>query len=68
MDNPSIYMVNETNDGGVRFSAPDTAMPGLIAIFLSQGYRITTRAEYDQALRNAELVDAEVAEESRYND
>ena len=67
MDNPFIYMVNETSDGGVRLSAPDTAMPFLIAILLGQGYHIATRAEYDQALRNAELADAKAAEESRYN-
>ncbi|MBC8249739.1 MAG: hypothetical protein H8E90_08685 [Anaerolineales bacterium] len=66
MDNPLIYMVNETNDGGTCFSAPDTAIPGLIAFFLSQGYRIATRAKYDQALRNAELADAEAAEESTH--
>ena len=66
MDNPFIYMVNETNDGGTLFSAPDTVMPSLIAIFLEQGYRIVTHAEYDQALRNAELADAEAAEESTH--
>jgi|GEM_PF-4905807 len=67
MNNPSIYMVNKTNDGGARFSAPDTAKPRIMDIFLSQGYRVVTRAEYDQALRNAELADAEAAEESSHN-
>ena len=66
MDNSFTYMINETNDGGVSFSAPDTAMPGWVAVFLGHGYRIATRAEYDQALRNAELADAEAAEESNY--
>ncbi len=64
MNEPYTYLVNETNDGAIRLSAPDGALPGIKALLLNAGYRTATHQEFRQALRNAALADAEAAEES----
>lgn len=64
MDNQPVYLVNEAGNGAIRLSAPDKALPGILQLLRDAGYHAATRQEFHQALRNAELADAEAAEES----
>jgi len=57
MNGKYTYLVNKTNDGAVRFCAPDKVTPALVGILLREGYRCASREEYHQAVRNARLAD-----------
>ena len=51
-----IYMVNETEDGGLWMSGP---IPKRVLEFLKkQGYRVASREEYHRAVRRGLAKDA----------